>query len=206
MRLPLTLALVCRRRECDRGRLVAVELRGRLRRRDVPPRSGCGRFELARAVVAVQHCGALQNLANMRATAPATCRSTALRATTSTAARRGLSSAGRCPRRSAAWRAGRRSRDCAPARRPPLSSLQPFISRLKAPGLVLHEAPTHAARRVFAGYPGLVGSVPPTISALTALTAMCVPTRGGASADVATLREHVAAPWRLVRFGRPHCA
>ena len=35
--------------------------------------------------------------------------------------------------------------------------------------------PTHSARRVFAGYPGLVGSVPPAISALTALTRLCVP-------------------------------
>jgi hypothetical protein len=47
MRLPLTLA--CRRGERDRGRLVAVELRGRLRRRNVHARSGCGRFALARA-------------------------------------------------------------------------------------------------------------------------------------------------------------
>ncbi len=42
MGLPLTLA--CRRGERDRGRLVAVELHGRLRRRDVPARSGCGLF------------------------------------------------------------------------------------------------------------------------------------------------------------------
>ncbi len=47
MRLLLTLALACRRRERDRGRLVAVELHGRLRRRDVHAQSGCGRFALA---------------------------------------------------------------------------------------------------------------------------------------------------------------
>ncbi len=35
--------------------------------------------------------------------------------------------------------------------------------------------PTHAARRNFAYDPGLVGSVPPTISALTALTYLCAP-------------------------------
>ncbi len=49
MRLLLTLALACRRRERDRGRLVAVELHGQLRRHDVPARSWCGRFALARA-------------------------------------------------------------------------------------------------------------------------------------------------------------
>ena len=47
--LTLALALACRRGERDRGRLVAVELRGRLRRHDVPARSGCGRFALWRA-------------------------------------------------------------------------------------------------------------------------------------------------------------
>jgi hypothetical protein len=40
---------LCRRRELDRGRHVAVELHGRLRRRDVPARSRCGSFALARA-------------------------------------------------------------------------------------------------------------------------------------------------------------
>ena len=51
MRLPpmLARARACRRRERDRGRLVAVELHGRLRRRNVPARSGCGRFALSRA-------------------------------------------------------------------------------------------------------------------------------------------------------------
>ena len=58
---------------------------------------------------------------------------------------------------------------------PPRTSLQSLHPACYAPGLVLHEAPTHSARRVFAGYPGLVGSVPPTISALTALTYLCVP-------------------------------
>jgi hypothetical protein len=78
------------------------------------------------AIVAVRHCGGLQILAPQRATTTVTCRSTALWATTSTAKRWDLSSAGRCPTRSAAWRAGRISRDCAPARRPPLSTLQPL--------------------------------------------------------------------------------
>ncbi len=107
---------LCRRGERDRGRLVGVELCGQLRRHDVPARSGCGRFALARATVAVRRRGALQTRANGRAAAAATCRSTALPATTSTAARWDLSSAERCPTRSAAWRAGRRSRACAPAR------------------------------------------------------------------------------------------
>ena len=40
---------LCRRGERDRRRLVAVELHGRLRRRDVPTRSGCGRLALWRA-------------------------------------------------------------------------------------------------------------------------------------------------------------
>ena len=56
LRLPLhppdasapTSALACRRSERDRGRLVAVELHGQLRRRDVPARSGCGRIARAR--------------------------------------------------------------------------------------------------------------------------------------------------------------
>ncbi len=109
---------LCRRGELDRGRLVAVELHGQLRRRDVPARSGCGRFALAHVILALRRCGALQTRANGRAAAAATCRDSALRATTSTAARWGLSSAGRCPRRSAALRAGRRSRACAPASRP----------------------------------------------------------------------------------------
>ena len=43
-----TSALACRRSERDRGRLVAVELHGQLRRRDVLARSGCGRLALAR--------------------------------------------------------------------------------------------------------------------------------------------------------------
>ncbi len=34
--------------------------------------------------------------------------------------------------------------------------------------------PTHRARRVIDGYPGLVGTVPSTISTLTALTHLCV--------------------------------
>ncbi len=141
----------------------------------MPARSGCGRFARARAIVAVRHCGALQTRANGRATATVTFHSTALRATTSTAARWGLSSAGRCPRRSAAWRADRRSRDCAPTRPPTRRSCpcsrhpSPLIAR---PGT---SPRTHSARRVIAGYPGLVGSVPPAISALTALTYLCVP-------------------------------
>jgi hypothetical protein len=170
MRLPLTLALACRRRgERDCRRLVAVELHGQLRQRDVPARSGYGRFARARAIVAVRYCGALQTRANIRATAPATCRSTALRATTSTAAPWGLSSAGRCPTRLAAWRAGRRSRACAPARRPAAAAATPLSAG------PCTSPPTHAARRVIAGYPGLVGSVPPAISALSALTFLCVP-------------------------------
>ncbi len=73
----------------------------------------------------------------------------------------------------------------------------------------------------------LSGSLPPTISALTALTFMCVPTRGRATADAvhASLRKCMAARallgsvrprlvclaararGRLVRLGRtPHCA
>jgi hypothetical protein len=146
-----TLARACRRGERDRGRLVAVELHGQLRRRDVPARSGCDRFALARAIVAVRLCGAQ--------------------------ARRGLSSAGRCPTRSVAWRASRRSRACAPARRPAALVPAAAIPRLYAPGLVLRLSRT--ARRVITGYPGLVGTVPPTISALTAITSMYVPcTRG----------------------------
>jgi hypothetical protein len=137
MRLPLTLALACRRGERDRGRLVAVELHGRLRRHDlqndVHARSRCGRLARARAIDALRRCGALQTLANMQTTAAATCRGPAPGATTSTAAERGLSSAGRCPRRSAAWRAGRRSRACAPVRRPA--------------ALVPTEPPSHAFKR-----------------------------------------------------------
>ena len=47
--------------------------------------------------------------------------------------------------------------------------------------------PTHSARRDIAGYLGLVGTVPPTISALTALTRLCVPMRGRAPAYAAQL-------------------
>ncbi len=59
----------------------------------------------------------------------------------------------------------------------------------------------HAARRVLAGYPGLVGSVPPTISALTALTYLYAPTRGRARrrrGDAARARGCTLAA-RLVR-------
>jgi hypothetical protein len=48
-------------------------------------------LDRARAIAAGQHCGALQTLANLQTTAPATCRGPAPRATTSTAARWGLS-------------------------------------------------------------------------------------------------------------------
>jgi hypothetical protein len=207
MRLLLTLALACRRRERDRGRLVAVELHGQLRRHDVHARSGCGRFARVHVILALRHCGALQTLVYLRATAAATCRGTVPRATTSTAARRGLSSAGHCPRRSAAWRAGRRSQDCAPARRPAALAAAATLPRLSAPGLVLHEPPTHAARRVFAGYPGLVGSVPPAISALTALTVLCAPFARPGSPPTRRLRCRVSAAaargWSI--FGAAAC-
>ena len=55
---PYVTLLACRRGERDRGRLLAVELRGQLRRRGVPAWSVCGRFALARPIVAVRHCGA----------------------------------------------------------------------------------------------------------------------------------------------------
>jgi hypothetical protein len=190
--MPLTLA--CRRGERDRGRLVAVELRGRLRRRDVPARSGCGRIARARAIVAVRHCGALQTRANLRATAAATCRGSAPRETTSTAARWGLSSMGRCPTRSAAWRAGRRSRDCAPLQ-PPSHALTRFC-------MVLHEPSTHAAHRIIKGYPGLVGSLPPTISALTTLTWLCALFARPGSPPMRRMRRFVWA-WAVhLRCGR----
>jgi hypothetical protein len=206
MCLLLTLAVACRRREHDRGRLVAVELHGRLRRHDVPARSGCGRFARARAIVAVRYCGALQTRANGWATATATCRSTVPRATTSTAAPRGLSSAGRCPTRSAAWRAGRRSRACAPARRPAALAAAAALPRVLSarPGT---SPPTRAARRVITGYPGLVGSVPPTISALTALNVLCVPFARPGSPPTRRLRRSVSAAAARGRhtFGAAAC-
>jgi hypothetical protein len=86
------------------------------------------------------------------------------------------------------WDAARRDRQLGvpvedhervrPPAGPPRSSLQSLHPACYAPGLVLLEPPTHSARRVIAGYPGLVGSVPTTISALTALTSLCVPWPG----------------------------
>jgi hypothetical protein len=51
------------------------------------------------------------------------------------------------------------------------------------------------------GYPGLVGTVPSTISTLTALTRLYVPMRVRIPAD-ASLCERVAARGRFVRCGR----
>ncbi len=173
MRLPLTLA--CRRGVRVRGRLVAVELHGQLPRRDVPARSGCGRFALARAIDAVatlwcaadpcqyagsggcdvpQYCAAGDYIDC--GTAGPVVNGTLPDAIGSLVCRSKIT-------RLCARPPTRRSRPCSRHPTPPLSA---------RPGT---SPPTHAARRVIAGYPGLVGSVPPTISALTALTKLCVP-------------------------------
>jgi hypothetical protein len=62
--------------------------------------------------------------------------------------------------------------------------------------------PTHAARRVLAGYPGLVGSVPPTISALTALTRLCAPFARPGSPPMRRMRCFASAWAVLFRRGR----
>ncbi len=87
-----------------------------------------------------------------------------------------------------------------PSADPPRSSLQSLHPACYAPGLVLHEPPTHAARRVFAGYPGLVGSVPPTISALSALTYLCVPFARPGSPPMRRLRRSASAAAARGRF------
>jgi hypothetical protein len=169
MRLLLTLALACRRSERDRGRLVAVELHGRLCRRDVPARSGCGRFALARdrcraplwcAADPCQYyddgrCAVLRRCAmGDCGTGGPVVSGTLPDAIGSLACRSKIT-------RLCARPPARRSRPC--GRHPTPLSARPGTS-----------PPTHAARRVIAGYPGLVGTVPPTISALTALTRLCV--------------------------------
>jgi hypothetical protein len=84
--------------------------------------------------------------------------------------------------------------------RPPTAALVPaaFIPHLEDPART--SVPTHSARRVFAGYSGLIGTVPSSISALTALTRLYVPTRVRISADAAHASEceRVAVRGRLV--------
>jgi hypothetical protein len=98
---------------------------------------------------------------------------------------------------------------CPPARPPPLSSLHWACSRHSSPFSARPgtSTPTHAVRRFFAGYPGLVGSAPPAISALTALTFLCVPFARPGSPPTRRMRRFASA-WavHLRRNRMPLCA
>jgi hypothetical protein len=93
---------------------------------------------------------------------------------------------------------------------PPRTSLQSPSHAFTRPAW--YSPPKHAVCRFFTGYPGLVGSVPPTISALTALTLMCVPFARPGSPPTRRLRRSASAAgcaWAVhLRCGRmpPLCA
>ncbi len=199
------IALACRRGEHDRGRLVAVELHGQLCRRDVHARCRCGRLALAHNhhnVIVTSCCAAdpcpyandgqcdvprfcsAGDYLDCRTVGPVVS-GTLPDTIGSLACRSKITSV--CARQPA--------RRC--SRHPTPLSAGPCTS-----------PPTHAARRVIAGYPGVVGSVPPTISALTALTAMCVPFAQPGSPPTRRLHRFAsvwAVPFRrgrMLRFAR----
>jgi hypothetical protein len=122
----------------------------------------------------------VQIRARTQTTGRAMCRNTATRETTPTAAGWRRLSLGRCPMRSADCRAGRRSRKCTSILLPKTVCLEYRCSSLLALGApgpcissLSHDCRCSGAGlgcRVFAGNPGLVGTVPSAMSSLSALT------------------------------------
>ncbi len=171
---------------------MAVELHGQLRRRDVLARSRCGRFALARDRGRAPLLGAADpcQYANTgKCDVPLYCAAGDYLDCRTV----GPVVSGTLP--DAIGSLACRSKITRLCARPPSAALVPtaFTHPCKRPACT--SPPTRSARRVFAGYPGLIGTVPPTISALTALTYMYVPLRGRAPADAAdaSLRERAAA-------------